>query len=119
MRFLFFALLFTQFLFLSAATLHAEEADTKGEDKNAPQNSDVAIGDPKEIFLTKKAKQQKTLKTEKREEPKTMSEFLTNLKKDFKQVGKKLEGLKDELAKQQRHTFCDPDFTPPTRPDWR
>lgn len=119
MRFLLFALILTQFLFLPAATLHADEANTEGVDKDATQYSVVAIGDPKEIFLTMKPKNQKTSKTGKRKEPETISEFLAYLKNDFKQVGKELSGIKNELAQQKRHTFRDPDFTPPKRPDWR
>jgi hypothetical protein len=119
MRFLLSILALTQFLLLPASTLYAEKTDIKGVDKDVSHNRAVVIGDPKEIFLTKKAKQQKTSKTEKRQQPETLSEFFAYLKKDFKQVGKDLKGLKGEFEKQQRHTFRDPSFSPPERPDWR
>ena len=80
----------------------------------------VEIGDPKELFLTKKS-HQPSVKTEnnKRGEPKDFDEFLVFLKKDFRQFSKDLKEIQKEMAKQKRHSYHDLDFIPPKRPDWR
>ncbi len=120
MRFLLFLLVLMQFLFVPPAVLYAGEAETEIVSKDNPQSSLIDIGDPKEIFLTKKKpKKQAESNTKENREAKTMSEFLFLLKSDFKKIGKEVSKIKTEWEEQQRHTFHDPDFTPPTRPDWR
>ncbi len=120
MRFLLLVLAVIQFLFLPVTTPYAKERGSESVDKNIAQYGTAVIGDPKEIFLVKKKTEKENIsQIGKRKDPATMSEFLAYLKKDFKQAGKELSDLKIELEKQKRHTFHDPDFIPPKRPDWR
>ncbi len=86
----------------------------------AEQQLEVEIGDPKELFLTKRPYQSSgKAENNKRDEPKNFDEFLVLLKRDFGQFSKDLKKMKKEMEKQKRHSYHDSDFTPPVRPDWR
>jgi hypothetical protein len=79
----------------------------------------VKIGDPKELFLSEKPQEVRVEKKEKPPEAKNLSEFFGLMKKDLKQTFKDIGNMGKEITKPKRHSYRDPDFTPPERPDWR
>ena len=78
----------------------------------------ILIGDLKEVFVVVEPKREITA-SDKKSEPKNMKDFFSIIKKDLSQAGNKLDKFSKELSGKQRHTFQDPEFTPPQRPDWR
>lgn len=124
MKLIFLTLLITllggTFLFSSATSAEKKMADVQNEIEN--QNGSVSIGDPKEIFVKKIPKNKNFVTGDtKRQEamPKSFREFFSNVKEDVKRGGEGLKVVAEDMKQRKRHTFEDPHFIPPTRPDWR
>ncbi len=100
-------------------TIAAAEAKNEKKDAQFPF-TEVSLGDPKELFLKKPPPVKDDPDApKKRARPSSLDDLWHNLKADFSHIGKDIEKATNELSTLKKHTFDDPDFTPPPRPDWR